>query len=132
MASGYGLLKQAPLCLQNKADSVGSYELDVAAHEGDEVVLKVAGVIGGQATHPDPMTTFEAVLDLSVGGLPLTAEAGGPYSGTEGESIALSGSASGGTSPYHTYPVLQVWAYYNDIYYLDSRAGSGNAPASWH
>jgi len=31
----------------------------------------------------------------------------------------------------HTYPVLQVWAYYNDIYYLDSRDGSGNAPASW-
>jgi len=31
----------------------------------------------------------------------------------------------------HTYPVLQVWAYYNDIYYLDPRDGSGNAPASW-
>lgn len=32
----------------------------------------------------------------------------------------------------HTYPVLKVWAYYNDIYYLDPRDGSGNAPASWH
>jgi len=32
----------------------------------------------------------------------------------------------------HIYPVLQVWAYYNDIYYLDPRDGSGNAPASWH
>ena len=31
----------------------------------------------------------------------------------------------------HTYPVLQVWDYYNDIYYLDPRDGSGNAPASW-
>ena len=31
----------------------------------------------------------------------------------------------------HSYPVLQVWAYYNDIYYLDPRDGSGNAPASW-
>ena len=31
----------------------------------------------------------------------------------------------------HTYPVLQVWAYYNDVYYLDPRDDSGNAPASW-
>lgn len=31
----------------------------------------------------------------------------------------------------HTYPVIQVWAYYNDAYYLDPRDGSGNAPASW-
>lgn len=31
----------------------------------------------------------------------------------------------------HTYPVLQVWIYYNDIYYMDPRDGSGNAPASW-
>jgi hypothetical protein len=32
----------------------------------------------------------------------------------------------------HAYPVLQAWIYYNDIYYLDPRDGSGNAPASWH
>jgi len=32
----------------------------------------------------------------------------------------------------HTYPVHQVWAYYSDIYYLDQRDGSGNAPASWY
>jgi len=31
----------------------------------------------------------------------------------------------------HIYPVLQVRAYYNDIYYLDPRDGSGNAPVSW-
>ncbi len=31
----------------------------------------------------------------------------------------------------HTFPVLQVWAYYNDIYYLDPGDGSGNAPDSW-
>ena len=31
----------------------------------------------------------------------------------------------------HTYPVVQVWAYYNDIYYFDPRDSSGNAPASW-
>ena len=35
---------------------------------------------------------------------------------------------------YHSsnnYPAHQVWAYYNDIYYLDLKADSGNAPASW-
>ena len=31
----------------------------------------------------------------------------------------------------HTYPVVQVWVYYNDIYCLDLRDGSGNAPAWW-
>ena len=31
---------------------------------------------------------------------PLTADAGGPYSATEGVAFSLSGSASGGTSPY--------------------------------
>lgn len=31
----------------------------------------------------------------------------------------------------HEYPVEEVWAYYNDVYYLDPRAGSGNAPDSW-
>jgi transglutaminase-like putative cysteine protease len=31
----------------------------------------------------------------------------------------------------HDYPQLEAWAYYNDIYYLDPRDGSGNAPVSW-
>jgi hypothetical protein len=31
----------------------------------------------------------------------------------------------------HAYPVLQVWDYYNDAYYLDLRDGSGNAPDFW-
>ena len=31
----------------------------------------------------------------------------------------------------HTYPVVQVWAYFSDIYYLDPSDDSGNAPASW-
>jgi hypothetical protein len=31
----------------------------------------------------------------------------------------------------HTYPVIQVWIYYNDIYYLDPRDSSGDASASW-
>jgi len=31
----------------------------------------------------------------------------------------------------HVYPVLQVWTYYNDVYYLDVRSVSGDAPPSW-
>jgi hypothetical protein len=31
----------------------------------------------------------------------------------------------------HDYPQVEVWAYYNDIYYLDPRDGSGDAPSSW-
>jgi hypothetical protein len=31
----------------------------------------------------------------------------------------------------HVYPVLQVWTYYNDVYYLDVRSVPGDAPPSW-
>jgi len=106
---------------------VGSYTLDVVADEGDVLVLKVNGVVGGQTTHPDPMSTFEVVLNLSVGEAPpptLTAEAGGPYSGTEGEEIALSGSASGGKTPY-TY----AWDLDNDGAYDD--AAVANPSYTW-
>ncbi len=29
------------------------------------------------------------------------------------------------------YPVIQVWIYYNDIYYFNFNSKSGNAPSSW-
>ncbi len=32
----------------------------------------------------------------------------------------------------HIYPVIQVHAYFNDIYYLDLSEGSGDAPVSWY
>ena len=31
----------------------------------------------------------------------------------------------------HPYPVIEIWVYCNDIYYLDLRDNSGNAPDSW-
>lgn len=31
----------------------------------------------------------------------------------------------------HNYPDIEVWAYYNDVYYLDPRDNTGNAPFSW-
>ena len=165
-------------------DEAGYYRLDVPAHQGDVIVLKVNGVVGGQATHPDPMSTWHVVCPLATytltvnvdplgsgtvalnppdgdsitpqaqyasvnvvtvtldpapassyqfdhwsGNLtgsddpatllmdgnktviahftsigpapgPLTADAGGPYSGTAGSPVSLSGLASGGVSPY--------------------------------
>jgi len=99
---------------------VGIYELDVVADEGDTVVLKVEGVVGGEATHPDPMSNFDVVLNLSIGEAPppsFTADAGGPYYVAVGEEITLSGSASGGTSPY-TY----AWDLDGDEVYDDSDA----------
>jgi hypothetical protein len=32
----------------------------------------------------------------------------------------------------HAYPVVRVWIYYNDIYYLDARNGTGDFPDSWN
>lgn len=102
--------------------AVGTYKLDVVADEGDVVILKVNGVIGGETTHPDPMTNWKVDLDLSVGEAPpltLTAEAGGPYSGAVGEEIALEGSASGGTSPY-----IYAWDLDNDGEFDDAEGAS--------
>ena len=59
-------------------------------------------------------------LNLSIGeAVTLTADAGGPYSGTEGVSIALSGFASGGTSPYN-----YAWDLDNDGEYDDADVSS--------
>ena len=32
----------------------------------------------------------------------------------------------------HPYPVIEIWVYGNDIYYLDLRDNAGNAPDSWN
>jgi len=79
--------------------------LKEGAVDGDIIIFKV----GTQVADTDPAgpIKFEggkvSQVNLSITGpLPptLTAEAGGPYSGTTGASIALSGSATGGTPPY--------------------------------
>jgi len=55
----------------------------------------------------------------------------GPYWDDKDDKLVLRQGVSFDYYASHTYPAPQIWAYYNDIYYLDPRAGSGNAPASW-
>jgi hypothetical protein len=56
----------------------------------------------------------------------------GPYWDDEAGELVSSRGAPFDYYATHNYPVVQVWAYYNDIYYFDPRNGAGNAPDSWH
>ena len=55
----------------------------------------------------------------------------GPYWDDEAGELVSGRGAPFDYYATHTYPVIQVWAYYNDVYYLDPRNGTGNAPNSW-
>ena len=55
----------------------------------------------------------------------------GPYWDDRAEKLIQRRGISFDYYASHNYPMLQVWAYYNDIYCLDLRASSGNALASW-
>ena len=62
--------------------------------------------------------------------LPLEATSG-PYWDDDEEKLVARGGAPFNYYANHDYPVIEAWAYYNDIYYLDPRTRSGNAPDSW-
>ena len=55
----------------------------------------------------------------------------GPYWDDEAEELVCRQGVPFDYYASHTYPILQVWAYYNDTYYLDPIDSSGHAPASW-
>ena len=65
----------------------------------------------------NPISYTEDDGIFTIPGAPVTADAGGPYTGTAGSSVSLSGSATGGTPPY-TY----AWDLDNDGAYDDSTA----------
>ncbi len=60
-------------------------------------------------------TEDDGVFTVETGPVPLAAEAGGPYSGLVDQSITLTGSATGGTSPYS-----YAWDLDNDSEYDDA------------
>ena len=62
--------------------------------------------------------------------LPLAATSGPYWDDEEGKLVTRNGAPFNYYAKYE-YPEIEVWAYYNDIYYLDPRTGSGNAPPSW-
>ena len=62
--------------------------------------------------------------------LPLEATSGPYWDDDEGELVTRRGTPFNYYAT-HSYDVIEVWGYYNDIYYLDPRTGTGNAPASW-
>lgn len=74
------------------------------------------GLLGDNTANEIPAAWVGATVDI---GVPVTleADAGGPYSGTAGESVSLSGSAAGGTPPYS-----YAWDLDDDGDYDDSTA----------
>ncbi len=55
----------------------------------------------------------------------------GPYWDDKADKLFCRQGVSFNYYRSHVYPVLQVWTYYNDVYYLDVSSVSGDAPASW-
>ncbi len=53
--------------------------------------------------NPIPFTATNETFTIIPGAAPLTADAGGPYSGAAGSTISFAGSANGGTLPYTSY-----------------------------
>ena len=110
---GYAPLFKVP------ADDPDTPEVKEGGVAGETVEFYVLDTLAGQYEFEVWGVTE---LNLSIGEAPppsLTAEAGGPYSGTEGATIGLSGSASSGTSPY-TY----AWDLDNDSVYDDATGAS--------
>jgi hypothetical protein len=62
--------------------------------------------------------------------LPLEATSGPYWNDEDGKLVNSKGFPFNYYSS-HAYPVIEIWAYYNDIYYLDPRTGEGNAPEGW-
>jgi hypothetical protein len=54
-----------------------------------------------------------------------------PYWNDDEAELVTRGGTAFNYYATHGYNVLEVWVYYNDIYYLDPRTGTGNALASW-
>jgi len=80
----------------------------------------------------DHLETGHAWVELFIDGRWLVLDPSwGPYWDDRSEKLVYRESVSFDYYAGHTYPVLQVWAYYNDIYYEAPGDDSGNVPAYW-
>ena len=76
--------------------------------------------------------TGHAWVELLTGGQWVVLDPGsGPYWDDKTEKLIPRRGMPFDYYAGHTYPVLQIWAYYNDVYCYDPRDGSGNTPVSW-
>jgi predicted transglutaminase-like cysteine proteinase len=55
----------------------------------------------------------------------------GPYWDDEEGQLHESGGYPFTYYKTHRYPSLEIWGYFNDLYYYNPSTGEGNAPASW-
>ena len=103
-------------------DEKGYYRLDVSASEGDLVILKVNGVIGGQATYPDIRSNWHVVCDLAIEGevvthYTLTVDVSPSGAGT----VSLSPTAVG--NEYEEDTMVELTASAASGYEFDSWGG---------
>jgi len=85
----------------------------------------------GEVTFND-VATGHAWVELLIDGHWVALDpSSGPYWDDKAEKLVQRRGLSFDYYTKHTFPVLQIWTYYNDIYYSDPRNGSGNAPVSW-
>jgi len=89
-------------------------------------------VVLGKVTFDDEETGHAWVELLTDGNWVVLDPSCGPYWDDKAEKLVRRQGFPFNYYTSHTYPVLEVHAYYNDIYYLDPRDGSGKAPVSWY
>lgn len=56
----------------------------------------------------------------------------GPYWDDEEQRLVQRGGIPYDYFASNEYPALEVWAYFNDVYYYNTTTGEGNAPDYWH
>lgn len=113
---------------EEQANTLAS--LLIASGEYNESSVRVA--IG--YVNFDGITGGHAWVEVYEGGewFPLDATMGPYYDESEDEVVA---GDEDSTNYYHftteSYPVIQLWYYYNDDYFVDVISQTGNAPDNW-
>jgi transglutaminase-like putative cysteine protease len=116
--------QQAGDCEEKANTLVSIIRAEGVPAEDVRVVIGTIKCGGGESGH--------AWVELLVDGKWLSLDpCYGPYWDDEGGKVVHRKGVPFNYFASHSYPVSKVWAYYNDIYFLDTGSSSGNAPASW-